>query len=371
MYNTAAGIKDPNAMKQNVKDGLVPINNPDYAPLNAIADFFTPPPLPSYAVELPNTFSAMEDRITGVNDSFRGMSEATSGKEVQLKQEAAYTRIKTKVDNFELFNKKIAGKIIVNAMQYYKETRGFRVKGDYTKYDKFQEPEAFDIQKVQSGINPETQEPVYDRTQYYMYANPNEWTEIDPAGAEGAEALGEEETVEKAFKILQMTVEIEAGSSLPISRMARREESMELFQAGLIDQEAVLESYDWKDRDEIMKRMQEAAKAQQEAQMQMQQQQMQQQAQIEQQKMAQQMEMKKMEMEFKQQEQQANHSQEAQIADKNNAAKSQQVTGKQQPQQPDIASGLDAIRQAMPELKDVSDEELMALIANMQMPQRA
>jgi hypothetical protein len=371
MYNTAMGIKDPEALKQKVKDGVVPINNPDFVPLNAIAEFFTPPALPNYAVELPDRFDAMTDRLTGVNDSFRGMSEATSGKEVQLKQEAAYTRIKTKVDNFELFNKKIAEKIIVNAMQHYKENRGFRVKGDYTKYQKFGEgvinqgeqptDGPFEVKPIQMGMD-EEQQPVYDRTQYFLYANPNEWTQIEPEGTQ--ETMESEvdtkkpegkENVEKAFKVLQMTVEIEAGSSLPVSRLARREEALELFQAGLIDQQAVLEAYDWQDRDEIMKRMAEAAKAQQEAQMQAQQVQLQQQ-----------MQMKQMELEAKMQEQQMNQQHQADMADKNNAAKMDQIQGKQAQEVPDIASGLDAIRAAMPELQNVSDEELMALVANMQ-----
>ncbi|MFC3886046.1 hypothetical protein ACFOU2_22225 [Bacillus songklensis] len=35
------------------------------------------------------------------------MSQATNGKETQLKQEAAYTRIKTKIDNFDMLDDQI------------------------------------------------------------------------------------------------------------------------------------------------------------------------------------------------------------------------------------------------------------------------
>jgi hypothetical protein len=52
------------------------------------------------------------------------------------------------------------------------------------------------------------------------------------------------------------------------------------------------------------------------------------------------------------------------------SAQQPQQSQQQQPQQlPDVAGGLDAIRQAVPELKNMSDEQLMAMIARM--PQSA
>lgn len=353
LQNTAFGnIQDPRALNEQYKhNGIIQVNNPDMVPLNAIADFMQPPGMPSYAIDLPDRFQMISDRQTGVNDSFRGMSEATSGKEVQLKQEAAYTRIKTKVDNFELFNKNIAEKLIILAMQHYKKTRAFRIKGDYSKYADVMEmqqaeaPDAqtapFDIQPVQKGKDPEGN-PVYDKSEFYMFANPNEWTKIV-----GEEAEDSEEGTKEAFKVLQFTVEIEAGSSLPTSRMARREEAMELAAGGFIDQEAVLEAFDWPDREAVIKRMAEAAQKAQEMQMQMQQAELQQQ-----------MQMKQMEMQAK-----------AEQTQMNNDAKAQQAQAKQVENAPDIASDLDKLRQAVPELAELSDEELLAHIAqNVQIP---
>ncbi|MDQ0873788.1 hypothetical protein QFZ77_002447 [Paenibacillus sp. V4I3] len=383
IFNTAMGIKDPQALREKATEtGTLGLNNPDMVPLSAIAEYFVPPPLPNYVLDLPDRFSQLEDRLTGVNDSFRGMSDATSGKEVQLKQEAAYTRIKTKIDNFERFNKSIAEKIIVNAMQFYKETRAFRIKGDYTKYADMQgqEDAPFEVQPIQKGMEqvPQqegqepTQEPVYDRTEFFMYANPNEWTNIvDDQGEEAPQAEGLEqedatptkESAERAYKILQFTVEIEAGSSLPTSRMARKEEALELAKMQMIDQEAVLDSFDWPKRDDIIKRMKEAQQAQMQQQQQMQEQQAQMQAQQQQAQQQQQMEMKQMEMQAKQQEQAANHEHQTKVTQMNNDAKGQPTQGDQQPQQPDIAGGLDKLRQADPRLANLSDEEIMSLIA--------
>lgn len=366
LQNTAFGnIQDPQALSEK-KNGRGPIlvNNPDMMPLNTIAAYMDVPTMPAYAIQIPDQFNAIIDRQTGTNDAFRGLSEATSGKEVQLKQEAAYTRIKTKVDNFELFNKNIAEKVIVLAMQHYKSNRAFRIKGDYSKYAGQDGQVAadlpFDVQPVQKGMNPDGQ-PVFDKSEFYMFANPNEWTKhanqpteapqmpVDgmEQPAEQPEAEATEESVQEAFKVLQFTVEIEAGSSLPTSRLARREEAMELAAAGFIDQEAILEAYDWPDRESVVKRMQEAAQAQQQAQMEM-----------EQTKATQQMEMKRMELEARAQETQANNDVKKEVA----AAKGQPEQP-QQPQQPDIASMLDKIRQAVPELAELSDEELMAHIA--------
>lgn len=361
LRNTALGnIREPQALNEQYKrNGVIDVNNPDMVPLSAMVDYMQPPTMPGYAIDFPDRINAFEDKITGVNDAFRGMSEATSGKEVQLKQEAAYTRIKTKIDNFELFNKCIAEKLIVLAMQYYKETRAFRIKGDYSQYnDMKDDPNApFSVEPMQKGMN-EQGEPIYDRTEFYMYANPNEWTQIAEGETEEQEQPNEEkpeedvtkEKAEEAYKIIQFTVEIEAGSSLPQSRLARREEAIELAKAGMIDQESVLDIFDWPDRDEIVKRMGEAAKAQQETQLKMEQAKMQQQIQLEQMKMQSQMQIK-----------QADHAANMQQTQMNNDAKAQQT--QQQQQQPDLASQIDQIKQAVPELANASDEQVLSYIS--------
>jgi hypothetical protein len=372
IYNTAAGIKDPKALRQKAKDeGVIGINNPDMVPLNALAEFFMPPGLPAYADALPERFGAMEDRITGVNDSFRGMSDATSGKEVQLKQEAAYTRIKTKVDNFEKFVKQLANMIIVNAMQFSNETRAYRVKGDYSKYANAGENTPFEVKPIPIGQDQQGQ-PIHDRKEFFLYANPNEWTKT--AGE------GEIDDVQEAFRILQMTVEIEAGSSLPTSPMARKEEASELFQMGAIDHQALLDAYDYPDREAIMQRMQQAAQQQQQAQVQ----QMQMEAQLKQpapRSPAESISFKDLPPEGQVQlaaqagihltpDQIVGHQQlSAQIQAASKPQPQGQPAQDQQPQQPDIAGGLDAIRKAVPEFQNVSDGELMALIS--QMPQTA
>jgi hypothetical protein len=373
MYNTTGGnIKDPQSLREQAKGtGVIPINNPDMVPLNAIAEYMNPPGMPNSALDLPDRLAQFEDRLTGVNDSFRGMSDATSGKEVQLKQEAAYTRIKTKIDNFELFNKCIAEKIIVNAMQFYKETRAFRIKGDYSKYNNIiqaqdqqaqpvqpgqqSQPEPpFAVKPIQTGTGPDGQ-PVNNKKEFYMYANPNEWTKINPSIGDEQETDGEDtpdqQDVEKAYKILQFTVEIEAGSSLPQSRMARREEAMELANAQMLDQEAVLDAYDWPHRDEIIKRMGEAAQAQQKAQADAQMQQQQQQAQA-------QMRMKQMELEQQAKLKQMELQNKTDTTAMNNNAKQQTA---QQPKQ-GLAEILDEIRKKYPEAANMSDQELLSAV---------
>lgn len=366
MYNTVAGLKDPQALRERAKDtGVVPINNPDFAPLNSIAEFFTPSPLPNYVEVLPDRFNGMEDRLTGVNDSFRGMSEATSGKEVQLKQEAAYTRIKTKVDNFEKFVKSISNKTIVNAMQFCKENRAYRVKGDYSKHQAMGDNGPFQVKPIPIGQDEQGQT-IHDKKQFFLYANPNEWTKVEQAPADPSQPPTPEQpvsddrskgSIDAAMRILQMTVDIEAGSSLPTSPMARKEEAKELFEAGAIDQQALLDAYDYPHADEILQRMQQAAQAQQQAE-----------AQAKQAELQQQMELKKMELQFKAQEQAMNHQQQTNVAQMNNDAKTQQDNTKnqpQQPEQPDIAGGLDKLREADPRLANLSDEELMSLISQM------
>jgi hypothetical protein len=322
MYNTTMGIKDPRDLKDGGDDDLIPIANPDFVPLNAIVQDLHPASMPNFVDNLPDRFDAIADRLTGVNDSFRGMAQATSGKEVQLKQEASYTRIKTKVDNFEKFVKSMSEKIIVNAMQFLNTSSSFRVKGDYSKYENINEDETpFEVEPIPQGIDEATGEPIYDKQEFFLYANPNEWTRIE----QQEDGEGEEQ-VKEAYRILQMTVEIEAGSSLPTSPMARKEEALELFSSGAIDQVALLEAYEYPGRDEIIKRMEE------EKQMLMQQQ-------AEQEMMAQ-------------------------------APQDMSMDPMMQEQAPDeVGASLEYIKQTVPELEGMSDEEIIALLANMEQPQ--
>lgn len=336
IYNTTMGIKDPKSLKDGGQDGLIGIANPDFIPLNAIVADLHPAQMPSFMNDMPDRFDNMIDRITGVNDSFRGMSQATSGKETQLKQEASYTRIKTKVDNFEKFVKNMSEKIIVNAMQFLNTTTTFRVPGDYTQYQNMDMSKApFEVEPIQQGVNPDTKEPVYNKKEFFLYANPNEWTQIesgqeqqegDETGNEQGEQTGStKENVSNAYRILQLSVEIEAGSSLPTSPAARKEEALELFNAGAIDQTALLDAYDYPKRDEIFKRMEEQKQM------------------------------------MAQQDAMAQMRSQAPMSAPNDMPMQEQPS-----QAPDeVGMSLEKIRQAVPELDGMSDEEVLQLLANM------
>src|SRR5690606_19166277 len=130
LRNTAYGnIKDMEALAEPRRwNGVIDVNNPEFVPLNAIVDVLGVPQVPNAAFNLKEVLDQVEDQLLGTNDTMRGIGDASSGREVQLKQEAAYTRIKTKLDNFEKFVKQLSEMIIVNAMQFIDTTRPFRVK---------------------------------------------------------------------------------------------------------------------------------------------------------------------------------------------------------------------------------------------------
>lgn len=369
LYNTTIGnIKDPRKLKQEADEGVMMLNNPDFVPMRSIADYMQPPQMDANAIQMPERLENTMDKITGVNDSFRGTQQATSGKEVQLQQEASYTRIKTMIDQFELFNKNIAEKVIVNAMQFYTQTRGFRVKGDYTRYaadQQIMEQEGqempFDIKPITKGIDGEGQ-PIMSRTEFFLYANPNEWTQIQGSDeidddesneTEKENESPEQEEVEKAYKILSFTVEIEAGSSLPQSRLARREEAMQLYSAHAIDQESLLQSFDWPDREEIIKRMGEQAQQAQQAQAQAAQADAQAKVQAEQVKAQTDVQLKQMEIEGNLAKQHISNRGKV-------AEQSVQNSGNS------LASMLDKIRQAVPEAANMSDDQLLQAVGGVQ-----
>lgn len=412
LYNTSFGnVKEPNKLKQQADDGVIPVSNPDMLPLNSVAMYMQVPVLPGYAVSMFDQLGAIKDAATGVNDSFRGTQQASSGKEVQLQQEAAYTRVKTMIDQFELLNKKVAEKIIVNAMQFHRTYRGYRVKGDYRKYDALQQVSEqqgnempFEVKPIQNGVD-EQGEPTHDKAEFFLYANPNEWTKIKPekqdddaksVDEEGDESDQEPEPgsvdssnqgeVQKAFKILQFTVEIEAGSSLPQSRLARREEAMELYGAQAIDQESLLDTYDWPDRDEVIKRMGDKAQQAQQAQAQAEQSVEQSKQQTEQVKGQNQMavEQLKAQTQIQIQEMKAQADMEKQKMNNEHSMRQTALQGAQDTKQTEISSGdeqhsegqdnglagmLEQIRQSNPDAAQLSDEQLIQAITGQQAPQ--
>lgn len=385
LYNTTMGnVRDPEKLREQATGtGVIPVNNPDMVPLQAIADYMNVPVMPGSATSLFDHLGAIMDNISGINDSFRGTAQASSGKEVQLQQEAAYTRIKTMIDQFELFNKKIAEKIIANAMQFYSQTRAFRIKGDYTKYDSVKQISEYEgqempyeIKPIPQGMDQKTGEPIMSRTEFFMYANPNEWTKIntdnspfltdeeyeeDDDKKSNKESPGEKDA-EKAFKVLQMTVEIEAGSSLPQSRIARREEATELFKAQAIDQEALLDAYDYPDRDKIMKRMAEHAQAAQQAQAQAAQQEAQVKIQSEQAKVQAQMQIEQMKIEADMQKNQMNNNaklEQQQLSNRGEIAEQgMQNSGSS------LVDVVQKVRAAAPQTKSMSDQEILELLTN-------
>ena len=391
LYNTTMGnVKDPQKLNEQAQGtGIIPINNPDMVPLNAIAEYMSVPVMPGYVTGIFDHLGALQDKITGVNDSFRGTQQASSGKEVQLQQEAAYTRIKTMIDRFELCNKKMAEKIIINAMQFLNQNRAFRIKGDYTKYEQPQQTQPgqqmpgmeqpseqlpFEIKKVPTGVNQETGEPQFSKTEFFLYANPNEWTKLKPdeedmEDEEDKKEMSTEEyasykDAEKGFRILQMTVEIEAGSSLPQSRLARREEAMELFTAGAIDQESLLDMFDWADRDKVIKRMQE--KQQQMAQVQAQtvQAETQGKMQLEQAKGQTQIQIEQMKIQGDLTKTHATN--QANIQKQQMSNQGQAVEQGMQNTGGSMAEMIDKIRQDNPEAANMSDEELIAALTGAQ-----
>lgn len=376
LFNTSFGnVRDPQKLKEQADDGVIPVSNPDMIPLNAVADYMNIPVMPGYVTSVFDQLGQIKDAATGVNDSFRGTQQASSGKEVQLQQEAAYTRIKTMIDQFELVNKRISEKTIINAMQFHNQNRGFRIKGDYRKYDNEDaKTMPFEVDKIQKGTD-EQGEPVYDRTEFFIYANPNEWTKLDPEGGdeEGSsedddKESPEQKTTEKAYKILQMTVEIEAGSSLPQSRLARREEANELFQAGAIDQESLLDTYDWPDREEIMKRMTDKAQQMQEAQAQAAMQVEQAKAQMEQQKLQAQKEIEQMKIQADLAKSQATN--QAKIEQQHVANRGQVAEQGAQNSDNSLAGMIEQIKQSNPQAAQMSDEQIIQAITGQQAPQQ-
>jgi hypothetical protein len=183
--------------------------------------WMTPPELPAFVMNTIQFWISRMENISGLSGPQKG--QPASGRQaqqtVQATQEAGFVRIRSSLRNLERTLGKI-GELVANLIvQNYDVPRVVAIVGD---------------DGVDTAIRLASQH-------FYM-----------PKMVDG----------KVAAEPLKFSLIVKAGSSAPTSRQARIAEADALFAMHAIDSQAVLQAHAWPNWQQVVQRMQEAAKAQ-------------------------------------------------------------------------------------------------------------
>ena len=211
LVNLASGIK-PNKMT-NEPGLIIPVN----MDVDRAAKWLQAPNVPSAAFAQVETISQDIDTVSGVHDITQGRRPTgiTAAAAIETLQEAAQTRPRLGARYYE-YSLKHASELMLSIIwDYYRNNRTIRKR-------------------------------TVDGYEYKV---------VNFANAELAGGMPD--------------VIIKSGSTMPVSAAVKRQTSMELKQMGVLDQKAVLDEFDWDDKEAIIARMEKAAQEQMQMEMQM------------------------------------------------------------------------------------------------------
>ncbi len=179
-------------------------------------EWLKPPEMPRYIMELIQFYINEMERVSGLSATVRGATPTGRNAQgvIDSVQEAAFVRVRLALRNLE---------------------RSLRQAGQML------------CQLICQN-----------------YITPRMVAIVGPTGAQSSLALSSRHfmaATPQGDAPMQFQLWVQAGSSLPISRMARAQEADTLFALGAIDGLAVLEAHDYPNRDQISQRVQAAAAA--------------------------------------------------------------------------------------------------------------
>ena len=198
----AIWIKDRNsgvkAEQLTNQEGLVVTKNPGTEVRRE-----SPPPLPAHLFNFYMQLMRNMETITGVHDVTQGRrpGQVTAASAIAMLQEAGQARIRDKARNLEDMIRRVGRLMVSRILQFYTPGRVIRIRGQAGELEFLQ----WDPTQVHHGLD----------------------------------------------------FHVEAGSSLQMNEQLRYQLALELFQAGAIDVQGLLEVSNFPQRDEIIQRMQQ------------------------------------------------------------------------------------------------------------------
>lgn len=185
--------------------------------------------LQPFILELVDRYRNMMDGISGQVDVSRGATPAdvTAGTAITALQEAQQTRLRLKSRNIDAFLQDFGKQYLSRVFQFYSVPRIVRVSGDENAEQFFH----FHVEKLEQPDG--TSKNIAHVTNY-------------EAGI----------PMSKQYEITSdFDVRVSTGSALPFSKESKSNQSMKLFQLGVIDDEELLKNLDYPNFESVLQRV--------------------------------------------------------------------------------------------------------------------
>lgn len=206
-----------------------------------------PQELPSYVFDVLQTLLRMAESISGIQEVTQGRRPTgiTAAEAISTLQEAAQTRIRLKERNLSVSLTQMAELFVGLVLQFYTTPRVVKITGA-AEWPEFFE---FHVKDLENG-------------QYQYIQQPYTF---DPATHQYAQGVPVPSEPSKGL----FDIKVLAGTALPMQKAEKGNLAIKLAEMGIIDREEVLNTLEWKNKEEVNRRMdeKEAMAAQQQAQM--------------------------------------------------------------------------------------------------------
>jgi hypothetical protein len=191
--------------------------------------------LQPYVIQMIDRYKTWFDDVSGSQDVSRGASEGvSSARAIIALQEAAQTRIRGKTRSLDVMIRDIGRHYAARAMQFYTVPRVFRL----TNRDGTEKYFKFHVEHVQQP----------DGTKSIV----GKYRDIDVKQDTGERLEGQSrEYILRG----QLDVSVDSGTSLPMVKYERKQEALELYDRQIIDEEEVLRSIDYPNKEKVLERL--------------------------------------------------------------------------------------------------------------------
>jgi len=242
MVHKASGVKTNRLTNQM---GLV-ISWLGEAHMKPVRDI--PPHLPAYYFEFYQALIRFSESITGQQEVSQGRRPQgiTAAEALETLQEAAQTRMRQKERNLEAFLQRMGMLIVSRTLQFVREPRMVKITGDSQWPEYFE----FTLQDVEEDENGDKKLQMTS-TPYDFNEETEEYTEGKTTQTEPSKGL--------------FDIEVTAGTSLPFQKAQRGNLALKLFDSQVIDDEELLGTLEWPNKEKVMQRNDEKIKQQQQA----------------------------------------------------------------------------------------------------------
>jgi hypothetical protein len=199
------------------------------------------PPINNAVFQFIQILQGFIDQVSGIHDVTQGRKPAgiTAAQAIETLEDAAQTRIRLKERNLETSLSKLGRIIIPIMLQNYKQARWVTIAGDNPDIPNYMNFFIEDLGQRGYQINQQHYLWNVETQQYEMQA---------PVMASAPKSI--------------FDVKVVAGTALPQQKAQRANLGLKLLEAGVIDQEEILTTLEWPNKENVIQRMTAAAQQQ-------------------------------------------------------------------------------------------------------------